>query len=154
MAGPATCPSPATPDDEWYEFQRQSPGQPPPAVRASYSAAFLKTAYEQAVKKYQDKYEPALWAAADHWELLRSTEHMYDSYQRICADLKIQPQDRSSFSSILFQLKQDAHGSILKSDRRSWYQFTQAMMRGYCRIVAHSKMVEVGLDYMKTHASG
>jgi uncharacterized protein len=113
------------------------------------SAAFLRSAYDQAVQKYQDKYEPVLWAAADHWELLRSTEHMYESYLRVCRDLDQVAQDRSDFSTILFQLKQEKHASVLKSDRRSWYQFTQAMMRGYCRIVAHSKGIEVGLDYMK-----
>lgn len=113
------------------------------------SAAFLQTAYRQAVQKYQDKYEPVLWAAADHWELLRSTEHMYEAYLRICKDLNAAPQDRSAFSSILFQLKQESHACVLRSDRRSWYQFSQAMMRGYCRIVAESKGVAVGVDYMK-----
>ncbi len=113
------------------------------------SEAFLKTSYNHAVQKYQDKYEPVLWAAADHWELLRSTEHMYDSYRRICGDLGVDAQDRTSFSQMLFQLKQKSHGAVLKSDRRSWYQFTQAMMRGYCRIVAQSKSVDVGIDYMK-----
>lgn len=112
------------------------------------SAVFLSDSYRQAVQKYQDKYEPVIWAAADHWELLRSTEHMYDSYLRICDDLRTTPQDRSSFSSLLYQLKQPAHGAILKSDRRSWYQFTQAMMRGYCRIIAASKKVDVGIEYM------
>jgi uncharacterized protein len=113
------------------------------------SAAFLRSAYDQAVQKYQDKYEPVLWAAADHWELLRSTEHMYDSYLRICKDFNVAPQGRTDFSSILFQLKQPSHATVLKSDRRSWYQFTQAMMRGYCRIIAQSKKIDVGVDYMK-----
>lgn len=113
------------------------------------SAAFLRTAYDHAVQKYQDKYEPVLWAAADHWELFRSTEHMYESYLNICGKLKVAPQDRSGFSTMLFALKQKNHGEVLRSDRRSWYQFSQAMMRGYCRIVAESKGVEIGLDYMK-----
>jgi Cdc6-like AAA superfamily ATPase len=114
------------------------------------SAAFLRSAYHQAVQKYQDKYEPVLWSAADHWELFRSTEHMYEAYLRICQDLGGTAQDRKEFSSMLFQLKQKSHGCVLRSDRRSWYQFSQAMMRGYCRIIAASKGIEVGQNYMQT----
>lgn len=113
------------------------------------SEAFLRDAYDRAIQKYQDGYELVLWAAADDWQLHRSTEHMYESYIKIGKAAGLETKPRNKFSSMLFQLKQKKHGSILKSDRASWYQFTQAMMRGYCRIIAASRGFDVGVDYMK-----
>jgi uncharacterized protein len=112
------------------------------------SEAWLKSAYDKAIQKYQDVYEPILWAAADHWELLRSTEQIYQAYCRICADMDRTPEDkRDGFYNRLYNLRQATHGPALISPRKSWYQFQQAMLRGYCRLVAQSKGVRVGIDY-------
>lgn len=117
------------------------------------SEASLKNAYDKAVQKYKDVYEPVLWAAADHWELNRSIDQIYQSYVRICGDLRRAPEDkRPGFYNRMSNLRKEAHGPALISTRRSWYQFRLAMLRGYCRLVAESKGVVVGVDYGRAQA--
>ena len=112
------------------------------------SEAWLKSAYEKAVQKYQDVYEAVLWAVADHWELMRSTDQIYQSYCRISGELGREPEDkRDGFYNRLHNLRQENHGPVLISPRKSWHQFRQAMLRGYCRLVAEAKGVKVGQDY-------
>jgi uncharacterized protein len=113
------------------------------------SEGWLKQSYDRAVQKYRDVYEPVLWAVADHWELLRSTDQIYQSYTRICADVGRPPEDkRPAFYNRLYSLRQPTHGAVLHSPRKSWYQFTQNMLRGYCRLVAEAQRVEIGKDYL------
>ncbi len=127
----------------------------PAAINASIqdSEAWMKQAYDKAVQKYKDRYEPVLWAAADHWELDRSTEHMFTSYQRICSDLKREALQRRDFSIALFTLKKPTHGEALVSARLSWYRFRQTMLRGYCRLVAQARGIPVGKDYQVSVSS-
>lgn len=112
------------------------------------SESWLKTAYDDATQKYQDKYEHVLWAAADHWEIERSTEHMYPCYLRICERAGVSPLERQQFSAVLSKFKTERHGGVLVSRRRSWYRFRQTMLRGYCRMVASTRGIEVGRDYL------
>lgn len=58
------------------------------------SEGWLKHEYDQAVQKYHDVYEPVLWAAADDWQLARSTAQIFASFQRICADLERDAEDK------------------------------------------------------------
>jgi Cdc6-like AAA superfamily ATPase len=113
------------------------------------SEAWLKNAYDKAVKKYADIYEPVLWSVADHWELERSTEHMYPAYVEICKKLQRQPDNRHQYSTVLNRLKQEAHGCVLRSTRRSWYKFRQSMLRGYCKLQAAAHGVDVGMGYLQ-----
>ncbi len=115
----------------------------------SESEAWLKSAYDEGVKKYTDQYESILWAAADHWELERSTDDMYRSYCRICGDLDVDVCPRNSFSTRLNKLQSPAHSNTLIRTRRSWYKFRQTMLRGYCRMVANSRNITVGLEYLE-----
>ncbi len=117
------------------------------------SEAIVKEAYEKAIQKY-GSYEAVLWAVADHWELLRSTRDIYQSYVRVCADLakrgtRIDVVDTAKLSKLLYNLKQAPHGQALVSVRKSWYKIRVTMLRGYCRMVAASKGVDVGLDYLQ-----
>lgn len=113
------------------------------------SEAWLKNAYDKAVKKYADVYEPVLWSVADHWELERSTEHMYPTYVEICRRLAREPEGRHQYSAMLHRLKQEAHGCVLRSTRRSWYKFRQSMLRGYCKLQAAANGVDVGVGYLQ-----
>lgn len=125
------------------------------AVRGAVedSEAIVKEAYEKAVQKY-GSYEPVLWAVADHWELYRSTRQIYESYGRICAELErvgehVEPVDsKTKLSKLLHNLKQKTHGEALVSHRTSWFKIRLSMLRGYARMVAASKSVQVGLDYL------
>lgn len=115
------------------------------------SEAVVKEAYEKAVMKYRS-YEPVLWAVADDWQLYRSTRQIYESYGRICADLAkkgdhVEPVDnKTKLSKLLHNLKQKTHGEALVSHRTSWFKIRMSMLRGYARMVAATRGIDVGLD--------
>jgi hypothetical protein len=121
-------------------------------VRAAIedSDAWLKKAYDDAVKKYGDEYEPVLWSVADHWETERSTDQMYPSYENICVQLGRPPVSRTDYSQCLNRLKTEAHGQALIMTRRSWFKFRHSMLRGYCKMLAESRDVHLGLKYLET----
>jgi hypothetical protein len=126
------------------------------AIRAAVadSEAVVKDAYDAAVQKYAS-YEPVLWAVADHWELHRSTREIRKSYLRICGDLKMKDEhvevvDKPKLSAMLNKLKEKSHGEALVSPRRSWFKIRVSMLRGYCRMVAATKGIRVGLDYLQS----
>ena len=117
------------------------------------SEAIVKESYDTAIQKYAS-YEPALWAVADHWELFRSTRQIYSSYERICADLRkrheqVEIVEKKKLTTMLYNLKQKNHGEALVSNRKSWFKIRVSMLRGYCRMVAASKGIKVGLDYLQ-----
>lgn len=114
------------------------------------SDAWLKNAYDRAVKKYGDEYEAVLWSVADHWELERSTEYMYPAYCEICRRLERAALGRKQYSQLLNRLKTEAHGCVLKSPRRSWYKFRETMLRGYCKLQAEARGVPVGMEYLRS----
>lgn len=114
------------------------------------SEAWLSAEYNTAVQKYRDKYEPVLWSVADHRELIRSTEQMYEAYERICRSLMKEPLTRPLFSNALNKFKTEPHGHVLTSNRRSWYRFRHTMLRGYCRMIAATKGVALGMQEITT----
>jgi Cdc6-like AAA superfamily ATPase len=117
------------------------------------SEVWLKSAYDKAVKKYGDEYRLVLWSVADHWELERSTDHMYPTYQAICKKLGHEPVARKQYSAMLNRLKTAAHGNVLKSSRRSWYKFRETVLRGYCKMQAETQGIEVGIGYLQSKPS-
>jgi uncharacterized protein len=119
------------------------------AVRQSVLAieAHLKQAYETATRKYKDEYQEILWAVADHFELLRNTEGIYGSYRRIMQVREKEPMDRRTLSSRLNSLKSDMCGRILVSQRRSWFEFSESMVRGYVRLRAEMQNVRLALEH-------
>ena len=44
-------------------------------------------------------------------------------------------------------LKAPSCGQVLASNRRGWYQFRESIMRGYVRLRAEEKGLELALDY-------
>ncbi|RYZ82083.1 MAG: hypothetical protein EOP04_22755 [Proteobacteria bacterium] len=118
------------------------------------SETILKKAYKDAVQKYRDQYEPILWSVADHWQIDQLTEELYPSYERICKKMKIDPLDRKSYSKVLNKFKTPSHGTVLVSDRRSWFRFRISMLRGYCRMIALSRKVDVGVEYLRSRTGG
>ncbi|HTE15969.1 MAG TPA: ATP-binding protein [Burkholderiales bacterium] len=107
----------------------------------------LRLAYEKATMKDNDVYEEVLWALADHFELKRSIDAIYRSYERIMGERGKSPLNRTKFVSRLNNLKSPRHGDILRSDRRSWYEFRESMVRGYVRLRAEEKGVRLALEH-------
>jgi len=108
----------------------------------------LQKAYDHATMKNSDGYEEVLWAVADHSDLVRSSDSIYQSYENIAITLDIdQPMDRTTFSTRMQALKSPGCGQILASNRRGWYQFRESIVRGYVRLRAEEKGLELALDY-------
>jgi len=114
------------------------------------SEHWLREAYDKATKQRDLDYEPILWSIADHWQLTRKYEEIYESYERIMDSDSVEGTalSRTKFSSALQRLKKSQHGEVIESPQSRWYRFRKSMLRGYCRMVAESKGVPVGLDYM------
>lgn len=108
---------------------------------------YLKSAYDAATMKATDDYEEVLWAMADHPELIRSIDSIYESYLEIMRKLEEQPQDRNAFVGRLQSLKSAPCGRILTSNRRTFYRFRESILRGYVRLRAEDQGLELARDY-------
>jgi Cdc6-like AAA superfamily ATPase len=107
----------------------------------------LKTPYEKATKKYTDQYEEILFAVVDGHELNRRSSDIYSSYLRIMQTLKKNPLSREKFNSAINRLKKPSHASILLGSRQGWYEFREKVIRGYARIRAAQKGIELEVEH-------
>lgn len=108
----------------------------------------LKKPYEKAIRKYNDDYEEVLWAVADDKELSRRSTDIFASYQRIMSLRNGRKAlDRTRFNQRMNSLKQQPHGQIIKGNRAGWYEFTENIVRGYVRIRAQEKGIELEVDH-------
>ena len=111
----------------------------------------LRTAYETATKKYTDYYEEVLWAVADDKQLSRRSIDIFASYERIMKLMKLQngrdALTREKFNQRMNLLKKPTHARILKANRAGWYEFTENIMRGYVRLRAAGKGVDLEVDH-------
>lgn len=105
----------------------------------------LRTTYEKATMKDAPGYEQVLWAVADHADLMRNTDGVWESYVKITAGQE--QLSRLAVTGRLNSLKGASSGQILISTRRGWYHFHESMMRGYVRLRAEEKGVELATDY-------
>ncbi len=110
---------------------------------------YLRHTYDQAVMKDACGYENVLWAVADHSDMIRNTEGIYESYLNIMNgfDGGIDVLDRQTVVTRLNALKTVRCGNILVNARRGWYRFHESMMRGYVRLRAEEQGCELALDY-------
>ena len=107
----------------------------------------LKAAYDAATMKATSDYEDVLWAFADHPELIRSIDSIFESYIEIMRKQEESPMDRNAFVGHLQALKSVSCGSILASDRRTFYRFRENILRGYVRLRAEDQGLELARDY-------
>lgn len=107
----------------------------------------LKGPYEIATQKYRDDYETILWAAADGHELKRRSTDIFNSYKRIMSGLGLNPLPRDRFNRRLNALKTQSHAQIVSGTRQGWYEFTEKMIRGYVRLRAEQRGVELEVDH-------
>jgi hypothetical protein len=104
----------------------------------------FKTMYEKATMKYKADYESVLWAVADHPDLKRRSTDVFTSYTRIMRSMGDEPLPRDTFNQRMNSLKRANHASILKANRQGWYEFSEAVVRGYVRLRAEDRGVELG----------
>lgn len=104
--------------------------------------------YEKATQRSSGDYELALWATAAHYELIRKNADIYAFYSDgLVAAIGGQPLAKDVFFQRLRQLKTQSFGGVLTSRRAGWYQFSESMMRGYVRLRAEEKGVELPHDH-------
>jgi len=104
--------------------------------------------YEKATQRPSDDYELALWATAAHYELIRKNSDIYEFYaDGLMVGVDAQPLPKKKFYERLRQLKTDSFGAVLISHRQGWYQFRESMMRGYVRLRAEEKGIELPHDH-------
>jgi len=116
----------------------------------------LKHTYDAAVMKDAAGYEQVLWAIADHADLIRSTERIYESYSHLFGETGDQAEavlDRSTVVSRLNSLKGASCGHIVVSPKKGWYQFRENIIRGYVRLRAEEQGCELALDYSAASSS-
>lgn len=113
----------------------------------------LKAAYDRATMKRTDSidYEEALWAVADHQDLVRHADSIHDSYAGVVRKLGDSTDGpamgRVGLSRKLGTLRKPSCGAILHSPARGYYQFRESIIRGYVRLRAEEQGVELALDY-------
>ena len=136
-----------------YVIDEVTPSHYIAAVRSTVRGIehHLKRAYEQATMKSSNGgYHEVLWAVADHFELIRATANIYNSYCRIMVDMQEQPIDSSKFNAKLNQLKSTNFGEILINPRRGWYEFKENIVRGYVRLRAEDQGVRLQIEHEPT----
>lgn len=112
----------------------------------SSTSAELKRPYEKAVVHHPEM-EDLVWATADHDDLVRSLEDIFQSYEVIHSKRADggHALQRSKFSSQIRKLKNASYGSILiqANDRPGFYTYREKMLRGYVRMQAESSGIEL-----------
>ena len=107
----------------------------------------LKAMYEKASLKYKADYESILWAIADDSLLKRRSTDIYTSYVRIMRSVKEEPLPRETFNQRMNSLKKPTHACIVRANRQGWYEFTEAVVRGYVRLRAEDRGVQLGNEH-------
>ncbi|MEL7255031.1 MAG: ATP-binding protein [Pseudomonadota bacterium] len=108
----------------------------------------LKGPYDKAIQKYHGDYEPILWALADGHEFVRRSRAVYDdSYVPLMKAIELPILPREKFNQRINRLKKPSHGEILLGNRQGWYEFTEKMIRGYVRLRAAQRGVNLGADH-------
>jgi hypothetical protein len=119
----------------------------------------LRKGYEAAVRNTSPSAEVILYAAADGHELHRTPLDMHSSYLRIVSDnLKLaEPPKKGNekpfvlseaqFRGRMYHLCRENFGRILKTNGKGWYEFSEKMMRGYARLKAEARGVELYPDH-------
>lgn len=105
--------------------------------------ADLRKPYDKATRG-REQAAIVLWAAADAFDLERTTEAIWASYSQICDTMEVAALEKKKFLAQLRNLKADSHGSILDGvPSRRLYYFREAMVRGYVRMAAACKNIEL-----------
>lgn len=125
------------------------------------SEATYQSTYEKATLKTKntEDYEAALWAMADHNDLKRQLSDIYRSYAGIVEQLNAinrkagSPRneraaiERTDFNARLQRLRGDGHAKILIGHGAGWFSFRENVHRGYVRLVAEQRGLQLAKDH-------
>ena len=109
----------------------------------------LKRPYDESVKKNTRGSEHVLWAVANDDLLEVQVSTIWQHYEKICRDLRVEPISKANMSTKLHNLAKDSHGNVLNKPRRSYFAFSETMLRGYARLEALRS--GISLRSSKTH---
>jgi hypothetical protein len=111
------------------------------------TTAELKRPYESAVLHRSQEFEDIVWATADHDDLLRSTNDMYESYKVVVGKRRDGREmiSRGRFTTQLRKLKTSSYGAVLQQEegRPGWYSYREKMLRGFARMQAQANGIEL-----------
>jgi uncharacterized protein len=113
--------------------------------------AELRKPYELAVLHREVEFEDIVWATADHEDLIRTLQQMYESYQIIAAKREGHlAVDRDRFGTQVRKLKGAGFGAILQQvdGRAGLYSYREKMLRGYVRMQAAANGVELTGEHL------
>lgn len=122
-------------------------------VDASQSAApELKDPYELAANKYALDGELIVWALATGNLLEKQIKQIHKEFCRLYERLDVNERPESclnqkQLSARISLFMKDGYGCMIKSPRRSHYAFTEKRMRGYARLRAALRGIELAPDH-------
>lgn len=104
----------------------------------------LKKPYDESVKKNTRNAEQVLWAVANDDLLEVQVSTIWRHYEKICGELGVDPISKANMSTKLHNLAKSSHGNLLSKPRRSYFAFSETMLRGYARLEALRSGVTLG----------
>ena len=104
----------------------------------------LKKPYDESVKKNTRNAEQVLWAVANDDLLEVQVSTIWRHYESICSQMRIDPITKANMSAKLHNLAKVTHGNVLTKPRRSYFAFTETMLRGYARLEALRANISIG----------
>jgi hypothetical protein len=137
-------------------------------LKAMYSKATKKYAPVKAGEFTITDYELILWAAAGLSTFENPGSAIFTEYERLRRILELrsasliedeedeaddevptpsaptEDQARTRFNQRITRLKKPSHGNVLRNARRGWWEFTEPMLRGYCRLMAKGHGIDLG----------
>ncbi len=144
---------------QWFNDPNKGPSQTEPrhyeaALRDACLAAEpeLRLPYDTVVKKYRTDGDIVLWALAEGNELSKNLDTIHKDFQAVYdrVPTRLKPDDsldRRRLNSRLVNMKRDAYRNIIVSNGRGWYEFREKRMRGYARLRAAAKEIELRADH-------
>ncbi|MCA8892722.1 MAG: ATP-binding protein [Hyphomonas sp.] len=128
----------------------------PEHYRTALKGALKKTerdlalAYQKATEKSKNKqdYEEALWAIADTSETRRQLKQIHSgSYLPLKDRLQNgKPLTREQLNQRLHNLRDERHGEVLINHKSGWFSFRENVFRGYVRLVAEDRGVQLKIE--------
>lgn len=110
----------------------------------------LAHAYEKATQKSANMadYEQVLWAMADKSDTRRQVK---DIHSASYLPLKVrmddgEPLSRKKLNERLHSLRKPQHGGVILNHKAGWFSFRENVFRGYVRLVAEQRGIELRLD--------
>jgi uncharacterized protein len=110
---------------------------------------FIRKPYDATLLRADgDALELVLWALADHSDLTRTQRNIFESYGKILDLLGMPAVQEKEFTPLLAKLRTGNEPIVrLYKGRRGVNEFCENVFRGYVRLRAEAKGVQLALDY-------